>query len=171
VWKELGGANGLGQATHNEADAAPSPFGTRGRYQVFQNGLIIWDANGRMGGQAFGVWGGILNKYLSIGGTRSYLGFPLSSEKEARPSPFGAQGRFNQFENGYIVWHRNGRYANQSFIVQGAIATLYNSLGGSASYLGMPISDEMDYAGGRRSVFEGGSIVWSAQSGARVVRN
>jgi hypothetical protein len=45
--------------------------------------------------------------------------------------------------------------------VYGAIGERYDALGGAASWLGLPISDEMDFVdGGRVSAFEHGCIYW-----------
>jgi predicted Rdx family selenoprotein len=170
VWQSLGGKSGPGAPTSPEQDAAPSPYGTRGRYQNFANGQIVWNGSGSRAGQAYFLTGAILARYNSIGGTASYLGFPLSSEAEASASPFGTTGRYNLFENGVMIWERNGRAPGHVFIVQGAIAQLYQSMGGTASWLGMPTSDEYDYNGGRRSDFEGGSIVWTSSGGAKAIR-
>ena len=41
---------------------------------------------------------------------------------------------------------------------------LYQSLGGTGSWLGFPTSDEYDVPGGRRSDFENGYIFWDAQT-------
>jgi uncharacterized protein with LGFP repeats len=54
--------------------------------------------------------------------------------------------------------------AGQSFEVHGCILQLYQSLGGTGSWLGFPIGDEYDVEGGRRGNFENGFIFWNAQT-------
>jgi hypothetical protein len=61
-------------------------------------------------------------------------------------------------------WHGTGPRAGQAFEVHGCIFKLYQSLGGTGSWLGFPISDEYDVEGGRRSDFENGFIFWNAQT-------
>lgn len=54
--------------------------------------------------------------------------------------------------------------------VIGAIADKWNSIGGPNSFLGQPITDEMDFSeDGRVSVFQGGSIYWWPDVGPFVV--
>jgi len=56
------------------------------------------------------------------------------------------------------------------FVVQGDILKKYNSLGGTTSPPGLPITDEQAGPnGGRYSRFEGGAIYWTAQTGAHIV--
>jgi uncharacterized protein with LGFP repeats len=47
--------------------------------------------------------------------------------------------------------------------VHGCTFKLYQSLGGTGSWLGFPISDEYDVPGGRRSDFENGFVFWDEQ--------
>jgi hypothetical protein len=55
-----------------------------------------------------------------------------------------------------------------SYYVHGEIFKRFISLGGTST-LGYPISDEMAsfYGGGRQSKFEGGTMIWSVETGAR----
>lgn len=55
--------------------------------------------------------------------------------------------------------------------VIGAIETRYHALGGCGSPLGRPTSDEIRTpdGAGRYTVFEGGSIYWTAETGAHEV--
>jgi hypothetical protein len=95
------------------------------------------------------------------------LGCAASDEAEAGASPQGTTGRFAFFgagDGGLIAWHASGPRAGSAFEVHGCIFKLYQSLGGTASWLGFPVSDEYDVPGGRRSDFENGYIVWNAQT-------
>ena len=47
--------------------------------------------------------------------------------------------------------------------MHGCAFKLYQSLGGTGSWLGFPISDEYDVPGGRRSDFENGFVFWDEQ--------
>ncbi|MFN2384414.1 MAG: LCCL domain-containing protein, partial [Gemmatimonadota bacterium] len=111
---------------------------------------------------------GIFDKWQSLGGEGGFLGCPSSDEREATTSPQGTTGTFASFTGatGLIVWHRNGSRAMQAYEVHGDISVLYYGMGGSGSWLGFPVSDEYDAAGGRRSDFEGGYIFWDASSRA-----
>ena len=73
----------------------------------------------------------------------------------------------NTFQGGAIYWS----LATGAHVVYGAIGGLYNSLGGPASFLGLPISDELGIPGGRVSYFQdiGRAIVWTPSRGAYVV--
>lgn len=107
---------------------------------------------------------GIHAKWTATGGERGLLGCPVTDERDALPSPRGTTGRYAEFrggDGGFIVWHGSGPLAGRSFEVHGCAFKVYRSLG-TASWLGFPVSDERDVPGGRRSDFEGGSIVWEA---------
>jgi hypothetical protein len=118
------------------------------------------------GACGFTLGSGILAKWLQTGGEGGFLGCAIGNEEEAGRSPNGTTGRYALFQNGVIVWHRDGRFAGTSFEVHGCIASVYQNLNGSNSFLGFPLSDEYDIAGGRQSDFEGGYIVWNAATKA-----
>jgi uncharacterized protein with LGFP repeats len=109
---------------------------------------------------------GIYNKWQQLGGEGNLLGCAASDEAEAGASPQGTTGRYAFFgagDGGLIVWHGNGPRAGQAFEVHGCTFKLYQSLGGTGSWLGFPISDEYDVPGGRRSDFENGFVFWDEQ--------
>lgn len=114
------------------------------------------------GSCGFSLGSGILDKWLLTGGQGGFLGCPTGDEQEAGQSPLGTKGRYALFEQGVIIWHGTGQRAGASFEVHGCIATLYQGMNGTNSFLGFPVSDEYDTGGGRRSDFEGGYIVWNA---------
>lgn len=101
-WKQMGGESGsLGCPIMNEAEVAPSPQGTTGRYTQFSKGdggYIIRHESGRFSGTAFEVSGCMFKLYSSIGGTGSWLGFPI---KDGYKTSAGAR---QDFEEGYILW-------------------------------------------------------------------
>jgi hypothetical protein len=74
-----------------------------------------------------------------------------------------SQGRYyREYANGSLYYD-----ANVPVFVYGAIGDRYRQLGGPASWLGWPLSDEMDFdEGGRFSRFEHGSIYFWGDTGA-----
>jgi hypothetical protein len=139
-----------------EADAGPSPV----RWVVQIAGPATPPANAC--GRTLGT--GIFDRWQGLGGENGFLGCPTADEMDAAPSPQGTTGRWAPFagNSGMIVWHGTGARISHAYEVHGDIAQLYGSMGGSGSWLGFPISDEYDVAGGRRSDFEGGYILWTA---------
>lgn len=107
---------------------------------------------------------GIYNKWMQVGGENGFLGCARSNENEAGRSPKGTTGHYALFNGGVIIWHLDGAYAGRSFEVHGCIASLFQGMGGTNSWLGFPVSDEYSVSGGRRSDFEGGYIFWDAQT-------
>ncbi len=101
-WKQMGGENGvLGCPMMNEIEAEPSPQGTKGRMTQFtkgDGGYIIWHETGRFSGTSLEVSGCMFKIYASIGGTKSWLGFPIKDEFTT------TSGARQDFEGGYILW-------------------------------------------------------------------
>lgn len=139
-------------------DETGTPDGI-GRFNHFANdGSIYWTpATG-----AWSVHGAIRDHWRALGWERSALGYPVSDQQATR----GVGGRFNNFQGGVIDWSP----ATGAFEVQGAILNRYLSLGGTASFLGFPTSDEYQVGtDGRRSDFQHGYISFSFTTGAIVV--
>ncbi|WP_228394986.1 PQQ-dependent sugar dehydrogenase [Modestobacter roseus] len=125
----------------------------RGRYNDFQDGGIYW----LPGLGARSVHGSIYQTWARSGWEGGRLGFPVTDETG---TPDGV-GRFNHFEGGSVYWTpRTGAHG-----VEGAIRDRWAGLGWERSWLGYPTSDEYSVPGGRRSDFEGGSLVWDASTG------
>ncbi len=150
VWASLGwerGPNG-----YPKSDELATPNG-RGRFNSFQNGGIYWTPQT----DARSVLGAIYAKWGQFGYEAGILGFPTTNETVA---PDG-RGRYSQFETGAVYWTpQTGAHE-----VHGLIKTRWAALGWERSYLGYPTSDEFAIAGGRRSNFERGYIIWNAASG------
>jgi peptidoglycan/xylan/chitin deacetylase (PgdA/CDA1 family) len=119
-----------------------------GRYNHFQGGSIYWTS----GTGAHEVHGGIGAKWASLGWERGLLRYPVSDEVAV------TGGRASQFQGGNIYWSQ----ATGAHEVHGGILARYLQLGGSASRLGLPVSDEYSVSAGRRSDFQHGSILWNA---------
>lgn len=101
-WKQMGGEGGkLGCPIINETEAPRSPQGTTGqmtRFSKGDGGYIIWHGSGSFKGTSFEVSGCMYKLYASIGGTASWLGFPV---KDGYAATGGAR---QDFEGGYILW-------------------------------------------------------------------
>jgi uncharacterized protein with LGFP repeats len=155
-WAELRWEQGL--LGFPLTDELAHPDG-RGRFNDFQGGTIYWTP--RTG--AHEIHGRIRDKWVQLGGTRSFLGYPLTDET---PTP-GGRGRFNHFEGGSVYWTPQ----TDAHEVHGAIRDKWASLGWERSPLGYPISEEFADGVFRRSNFERGHIRWSAATGAQVTES
>ncbi|HKP84838.1 MAG TPA: TIR domain-containing protein, partial [Blastocatellia bacterium] len=90
--------NKLGFPIADENDADASPFGSAGRYGLFENGMIVWYSSSNYREQTYAVYGQVAKKYGFLGNTGSYLGFPIS-EPYLIPG-----GERCDFEGGAIVF-------------------------------------------------------------------
>jgi uncharacterized protein with LGFP repeats len=152
----VGGAAAYGLPVSDEANASFLP-GTRVSY--FQGGrAIYWSA----ATGAHLVYGAIEAKYLDTANERDYygqnvktlLGAPTSDEMNVPGVP-GA--RMNTFQHGVIYWSP----ATGAHVVYGGIGAKYQSIGGPASFLGLPTSDELQFGPHARiSYFQHGEIVF-----------
>lgn len=152
AYKAAGSSAGvLGVPTTSELTA---PDGT-GKYTHFQNGSIYWTpATGAhlVKGEVKSVW--------SAKGWEKGLGYPTSDEFAVKG------GTVQRFESGLV--YSNGKTANE---VHGAILTRY-AAGGWENGLGLPTTSESVTPDqrGRYNHFEGGSVYWTATTGAHVVK-
>ncbi len=164
IWTKygsLGGPTGLlGYPLSDESEDIPSVLtGARIRYNAFVGGYIGHHATGPRAGLTVWMGNGILGKWSDLGSGNSPLGIPIGDEGVAATSPFGTTGRVCEFEGGHIHWHGSGSRRDLAYETHGAIDSLYISMGGTASWLGFPISDQYTAATGyQRSDFEGGYI-------------
>lgn len=149
-WISLGGnASVVGRPLGGE-------FGVPGgRKTDYASGDIYWSP----GTGAREVHGAVVQRYDALGGSAGSLGHPVSDEL---PVPGGAASRFL----GGALFFTPGVGVSK---LQGAILHHYDSMGGSGGVLGVPVTDELVEAGGRRSVFHGGGVWWSPTSGAHAV--
>ncbi|PSN10248.1 hypothetical protein C7271_26285, partial [filamentous cyanobacterium CCP5] len=105
------------------------------------------------------VIGAIRDKWLALGGESSFLGQP---ETDELTTPDGV-GRFNHFQGGSIYWTPS----TGAHEVHGAIRDKWAELGWERSWLGYPITDEIEFPeGGRVSSFQHGTIYWWPDTGA-----
>jgi hypothetical protein len=96
----------LGFPIADEQDASPSPYGSTGRYHLFEDGIILWYSNSSYREQTLAIWGAIAKKYISLGASASQLGFPVSE-------PYLAAGGMRcDFEGGSIISLNSDRTAH-----------------------------------------------------------
>ena len=153
-WAALGWERSpLGYPT---TDETVTPDGI-GRFSHFQGGSIYWTQNTG----AHEVHGHIRNKWAALGWEKSALGYPLSDELA---TPDGL-GRYNRFQRGSIYWtEKTGAHE-----VRGAIALLWDQLGGADGKCGYPTTDEVsgEVPNSRMNRFQHGRILWTPEDGAR----
>jgi uncharacterized protein with LGFP repeats len=131
-----------------------------GRMQTFTAGAIYDLGDKRTFAVRHGMWG----RYASIGAHSSPMGLPLGSERDGT-----APGvRVQDFQFGSLYWSS----ATGSQDVYGGIGVAYRRAGGESSSLGLPITGEIagPVSGSRMNRFEHGAIVWSATTGAHMLR-
>jgi|GEM_PF-3391385 len=152
----LNSNNFLGYPVGFVSQTTNSCLGTQNRSQPFEGGMLVQHLSGAGNGQLFEVHGSIVSKYKSLGTVGCPLGLPISDELDAPSRNGGVGGKYNAFEGGRIYF-KHGH--SQAYEVHGSINTVYVSLGGSASWLGFPISDEFFGTNNHaRSNFEDGYI-------------
>lgn len=156
-WEQLGASQSvIGNPINTTVDLPKN----NGKFNHFQHGSIYWSPQTG----AFEVHGMIRDKWASLGWEWSVLGYPTSDEI---PTADGV-GRYSRFEHGWIYWTPQ----TGAFEIHGAIGALWMSLGAERSNLGYPLTDESltSCGGGRYNHFQHGSIYWTHQTGAHLVR-
>ncbi|MBT1001689.1 hypothetical protein KIH31_03660 [Paenarthrobacter sp. DKR-5] len=129
-----------------------------GAYQSYQGGVLIWSpATGarESKGAIRAAWG-------ATGFERGFLGYPVSNEYAS-----AGAGRVQDYQGGRIAWSA----ATGAHVLRGAIGAAYAGAGGPAGVLGYPTGSEAtgQRSGGAYQTFEGGRIVWSPATGARIL--
>ncbi|MCZ2817077.1 LGFP repeat-containing protein [Modestobacter sp. VKM Ac-2984] len=109
--------------------------------------------------RGYRVIGAIADRWRALGQDRGYLGMPLTDEAGSARG-----GRYNLFQGGAIYWTE----ATGAHAVRGAIRDRWSKVGAEWSVLGYPKTDEVRTGGrpGAVNLFEGGSVYWSAATGA-----
>ncbi|WP_347057899.1 zinc-dependent metalloprotease family protein [Blastococcus sp. HT6-30] len=153
-WRSLGAEDGvLGYPVGGDARAANGGFETR-----FAGGTIYWSA--ATGARV--VRGAILARYVDSGGPGA-LGYPVADDGGTADGT----GALVRLQGGAIYWSRS----TGAHVVRGAILDRWRSLGAQTGVLGYPVGGDARAAnGGFETRFAGGTIYWSAATGARVVR-
>ena len=129
-----------------------------GRAGTFQGGKLYWSP--ATGTRA--VTGPVLAHYQAYDGATGPLGLPVGELEEVTDLDQASGPAQQQLFAGGRVYLRAG----QARHVRGAIRDRYLALGGPSGSLGLPVSDEYDVPGGRRSDFDGGQLTWTEATGA-----
>ena len=139
------------------ADQGPVTGGTA---LALQDASIYWSA----GTGAHMVRGDVRANWWSRGGITGPLGFP-TADSAAVTGLAGSSGQVGTFSNGAIYVSA----ATGARVLSGDVLTAYLAAGGPA-VLGFPAADQGPVTGGQAAALQGGSIYWSAGTGAHVVR-
>ena len=175
-----GPAGELGYPISDETKVGPSKRGTRGARQQFKGGTVYCAEDAEATFVRLPVARHHEGEHRGPAGA---LGFPVSPELEAAPSPqpYGTTGRFQRFEGLWnypdgILEHWSDRErpggatiytsAHGTYCVGWGNGVLYERLGGTGSWLGFPKSDEKKQrplSNGKLQYtvqeFEGGEII------------
>ncbi|MGW0665294.1 hypothetical protein [Streptodolium elevatio] len=149
---ERGHTTTLGYPVNDETGA---PDGI-GWFNHFSKGgvSVYWSPNTG----AHSIGGAIRTRWAELG-WETNLGYPTIDDTK---TPDGV-GYFNHFSTySSIYWHPS----TGAWAVIGAIRTHWASIGWETSWLGYPTSNEFDVAGGKRSNFQHGYLIWTAATGA-----
>lgn len=159
-YKELNGEKGLLGKIVEPPDGNGVNCAKGGKFQRYENGNIYYHPN--VG--AYEIHGAILDKYGQLNWEQGFMGFPRSDELWTPDH----SGRFQLFQGGNIYWRGD---LGAHFVV-GKTLKKYGEFKYEQGLLGYPLSDELDVGDGRGKYqrFEGGSIYWTPETGAWVVR-
>jgi uncharacterized protein with LGFP repeats len=128
----------------------PVADATAGGTQLFRNAAL--------GGSSVQVVSGlILSKWALLGYETGAAG-PPAGAASAFLTFSGAAGLSQPFRGGAIYLAETGPRAGKACFTSGLIMARYDSLGGAAGSLGMPVTDEFGSDNRRRQEFEGGFI-------------
>ena len=124
--------------------------------QGYANGWITWSpATG-----AKAVIGAIKNLWISSGALDGVLGYPTTSVSTT------TGGQYAHFQGGSVYWSQ----ATGPKALLGPIRTFWNSTGGISGVLRYPTHSVSNAAdGGQFAHFQGGSVYWSAATGAQAL--
>src|SRR5262245_4865760 len=102
----------------------------------------------------------VSDKYAALGGAGGFLGSPTIPEST---TPDGI-GRYRHYQHGSIYWSP----LTAAHEVHGLIRDKWAALGWEQSYLGYPMTDEIDTfdGAGRVSKFQGGELIWRKATNA-----
>jgi uncharacterized protein with LGFP repeats len=109
------------------------------------------------------IRGVLRDKWASLGWETSWLGYPTTDVAALSTG----SGQFQHFQNGSIYWSP----VTGAHTVAAAVRDKWATTGWEGGYLGYPTTDQGPILGGsgQYAHFQGGSIYWSAASGAHVL--
>jgi uncharacterized protein with LGFP repeats len=147
-----------GRLGYPTTDQRATPDG-RGAFVFFQGGSVYWSpATG-----ARVVFGPVRDTWQATGWEKGPLGFPVS---DVAVTPDGV-GQYGHFQGGSVYWTRatGGRWLGT------AIRDAWAATGWEGGRLGYPTISQRATPDGRGAYafFQGGSIYWTKETGARVV--
>ncbi|SET77608.1 N-acetylmuramoyl-L-alanine amidase, partial [Geodermatophilus poikilotrophus] len=129
-----------------------------GAYAHYANGSMY--ATAATGAQV--VRGPVRDRWAAAGWERSGLGYPVGDTH----CGLARGGCYQHFQGGSIYWTQ----ATGARIVSGPLRDRWAAAGWEGSGLGYPVTDVQPLGGGGVFAhFEGGSVYWSAATGARIV--
>jgi hypothetical protein len=155
----------LGAPTAAEADA---PNG--GRFRTYANGAIYWTPSTC----AHVIFDPIKSKWDQLGGPEGALGYPTSDVQNSGAQTAVNSSYWSTFERGFVFSYPGAQtngVTRRTVEVHGPIWQKWVALGGSSGFLGLPVADVQQVAGGRgeHCLFRGGEVFYSAQTGAHEV--
>ncbi|MDP9431064.1 MAG: polysaccharide deacetylase family protein [Actinomycetota bacterium] len=134
--------------------------GGRGVRQAYQKGYIYWSA---ASGARVVYPGAIRDRWASTGWENGPLGYPIGEEWKL---PDG-RGVVQSFQRGHIYW---SSATGAQVVMNGPIRDRWASLGWERGVLGYPKAGVVTTAAGSWQEFTGGTIAWTGQGGAQVIR-
>lgn len=144
------------------------PVSVRVSYYITtsQHGFDVapgWDLFSPAVSRGYVVMGAIAERWHALGGANGVLGPALTDETDT-----GNGGRYNFFRSGSIFWTS----ATGAQAVFGGMREGWARTGAEWGFLRFPTSGEVGTAGrpGAVQLFQGGSLYWSATTGAHPVR-
>ncbi len=146
----LGGVHGfLGYPASDVLDTGDG----RGRITFFEHGFILYTSTTG----AFEIHGAIWDRYLTNGGVRGYLRYPISDVR----SISDGRGKYSAFERGRIYWTAT----TGAHEVHGAVLDKLFALGDVTGQLGYPTSELVPDGTVRRQTFEHGRLTYDPATG------
>ena len=156
-WNSTGRETGsLGYPTGDERVLS----GGTGVLQAFQRGWIYWSEDS---GARIVLPGAVRDRWASLGWENGVLGYPVGDQRRL---PDG-RGQVQSFQRGHVYWTAaTGAQA----VLNGPIRDRWASLGWEQGVLGYPTAGVVTTSTGSSQEFQRGTIAWTAQGGAQVLR-
>ncbi|MCC3301157.1 LGFP repeat-containing protein [Arthrobacter sp. zg-Y895] len=156
AWRRSGFENSpIGYPTTNQVTLADG-----GTSQEYQRGTIIHSP-------ASGAWivtGAVRNVWRAAGAEKSDLKYPVGEEVR-----MGTQGTYQDYQGGAMIW---SAATGAQISKNGPIRSAWGATGFNAGYLGLPTGPETSMGTqGKYQDYQGGSIIWSEKTGAKISRN
>ncbi|MEZ0491068.1 CAP domain-containing protein [Kineococcus sp. TBRC 1896] len=123
--------------------------------------LVAQNPDGSRSYAGVPVKGAILQTYTAAGANGGYLGLPVGREL----GPLRGGGYGQHFAGGSVYWSA----ASGAAAVRGAIRERWAALGWENGWLGYPTGAEFGVRGGVAQRFQGGTVYWSAATGAQAL--